>query len=242
MKKIMFGLCFTFVFFIFLRLFVFPQKSALEENVIVDEATPSKTEKISSDTKSSELFPFNFVGADIRNVLRIFSHKTGINIVAFPEVQGIVTMKSNDMSVEQALKVILEAHDCVYIKKGNVIKVLTKEKAAQEPFKTELSTLAESEEFPISNGTKDAHSDTMPSELISFDFKDADIRTVLRIFSHKTKIPITIPPDIQGHVTAKFNNVPWEQALKVILEMHDCIYIKEGSGLKVLIKLRMAKD
>ena len=56
------------------------------------------------------------------------------------------------------------------------------------------------------------------------------------------KVHYGVPPDIQGHVTAKFNNVSWEQALKVILEMHDCIYIKEGSGLKVLIKLRMAKD
>ena len=55
-------------------------------------------------------------------------------------------------------------------------------------------------------------------ELVSFDFKDADIRDVLRILSDISGFNMVISSDVEGTVTLKLDNVPWDQALDVVLE------------------------
>lgn len=96
-------------------------------------------EEISGD--QSGFVSFDFKDADIRNVLRIFSHKTGMNIVASPEVLGSVTVKLNEVAWEKALRTILEMHGFAYVREENVIKVMSQEKVQSEPLKTEIFTM-----------------------------------------------------------------------------------------------------
>ena len=67
----------------------------------------------------------DFREADIRNVLRILSYKSGVNIVPSPEVTGLVTIQLTDVPWEQALSVILETYGYGYERKGNIIIVTT---------------------------------------------------------------------------------------------------------------------
>ncbi len=53
-------------------------------------------------------------------------------------------------------------------------------------------------------------------QLVSFDFKDADIRDVLRIISDISGLNMIIASNVAGTVTLKLTNVPWDQALDVI--------------------------
>ncbi|MBN1869963.1 MAG: type IV pilus secretin PilQ [Candidatus Omnitrophica bacterium] len=95
---------------------------------------------------------FDFRDADIQNVFRILSFKSGVNIVAGPEVTGVVTIKLDDVPWQQALDVILETYGYAYEKKGNIISVTTianlkqrRENAAllaeQEALETKIFTL-----------------------------------------------------------------------------------------------------
>jgi type IV pilus assembly protein PilQ len=68
---------------------------------------------------------FDFRDADIRNVFRILSFKSGVNIVAGPEVTGVVTIKLDDVPWQQALDVILDTYGYAYEKKGSIISVTT---------------------------------------------------------------------------------------------------------------------
>lgn len=115
-----------------------PGNAAPENQATTEE--PAGTEVTSSGDQEG-MVSFDFKDADIRNVLRIFSHKTGINIVAAPEVQGSVTVKLNNVPWEKALKIILEMNNFAYVREENVIKVLTKDRIAQEPLKTEVLAL-----------------------------------------------------------------------------------------------------
>lgn len=115
------------------------QAQVSEETVAT--ATDAGQEVSSSGGDQEGLVTFDFKDADIRNVLRIFSHKTGINIVASPEVQGSVTVKLNNVPWEKALKIILEMNNFAYVREENVIKVLTRDRIAQEPLKTEVIAL-----------------------------------------------------------------------------------------------------
>lgn len=95
---------------------------------------------------------FDFRDADIRNVFRILSYKSGVNIVAGPEVTGVVTIKLDDVPWQQALDVILDTYGYAYEKKGSIISVTTieilkqrRENAAilaeQEALETQIFTL-----------------------------------------------------------------------------------------------------
>ena len=64
---------------------------------------------------------------------------------------------------------------------------------------------------------------------VSFDFRDADIRNVFRILSFKSGVNIVAGPEVTGVVTIKLDDVPWQQALDVIVETYGYAYEKRGS-------------
>lgn len=70
----------------------------------------------------------DFQGADIRNVLQILSYKSGVNIVAGPEVTGLVTIQLTNVPWQDALGVILGTYGYGYEQKGSIITVTTVEK------------------------------------------------------------------------------------------------------------------
>jgi type IV pilus assembly protein PilQ len=70
-------------------------------------------------------------------------------------------------------------------------------------------------------------------EPISLDLKDADIRDVLRTFAELTKLNIAIDPDVKGSVTIRLRDVPWDQALDVILRTNGLGYVLEANILRV---------
>jgi len=55
---------------------------------------------------------------------------------------------------------------------------------------------------------------------ISLDFKDADIQNVLRLIAEVSGQNIVISDAVQGKVTIRLLNVPWDQALDVILRTY----------------------
>jgi type IV pilus assembly protein PilQ len=52
---------------------------------------------------------------------------------------------------------------------------------------------------------------------VSFEFKDIDIHNLLRIIAEISKKNIVVADDVSGKVTIRLRNVPWDQALELIL-------------------------
>ncbi|MFA6358214.1 MAG: hypothetical protein WCY09_06080 [Candidatus Omnitrophota bacterium] len=88
---------------------------------------------------------FDFKEADITNVLKIISYKSGINIVTTPDVIGNVSVRLTDVPWEIALEVILKTYGFGSQRQGNVILVTKIENvakiAAEEPLQTDIITL-----------------------------------------------------------------------------------------------------
>ncbi len=74
-----------------------------------------------------------------------------------------------------------------------------------------------------------------PAELalISLDFKEADIQTVLQALARKAKINIVAGKEIAGLVTIHLDNVTWEQALDTISKTYGFGYEKDGNVILV---------
>jgi type IV pilus assembly protein PilQ len=70
-------------------------------------------------------------------------------------------------------------------------------------------------------------------EPISLDLKDADIRDVLLAFSKLARLNMVIDPEVRGSVTVRLENVPWDQALEVILKVNGLGHVLEGNIVRV---------
>lgn len=74
-----------------------------------------------------------------------------------------------------------------------------------------------------------------PSEenLISLDFKEAEIQTVLQALARKAKVNIVSAKSVTGLVTIYLENVSWEQALNTIVKTYGFGYEKEENVILV---------
>ncbi len=97
----------------------------------------------------------DFKDADIHNVLRILSYKSGVNIVAGKDVEGTVTLRLVDVPWEKALDVVLKTYGFAFERDGNIIRVATVENLGQEPLKTEVFSVSYGKAEEISESIKE---------------------------------------------------------------------------------------
>ncbi|MCH6574718.1 MAG: type IV pilus secretin PilQ [Bacteroidetes bacterium] len=70
-------------------------------------------------------------------------------------------------------------------------------------------------------------------QLVSFDFKDADVRDVLRILADISGFNLIIHSGVRGNITLRLANVPWDQAMDLVLEEKGLGALLEGNILKI---------
>jgi type IV pilus assembly protein PilQ len=68
---------------------------------------------------------------------------------------------------------------------------------------------------------------------VSLDFQGADLRAVLRTFAEISGLNIVIDPTIQGNVDVALRDVPWDQALDIILRANKLGYSVDGTIVRV---------
>jgi len=79
-------------------------------------------------------------------------------------------------------------------------------------------------------------------EPISLNLKDADMKDVLRTFAQLTGLNIAVDPGVGGVVTVDFVDVPWDQALDLILRQNGLTYVLEGNVMRVGTVDRLAAE
>ena len=68
---------------------------------------------------------------------------------------------------------------------------------------------------------------------ISMDFKDADLTNVFRIIAEVSNLNIITADDVKGKVSLRLVNVPWDQALDVVLRSKSLGAAQEGNVLRI---------
>ena len=70
---------------------------------------------------------------------------------------------------------------------------------------------------------------------VTLDFQGADLRAVLRTFAEISNgLNIIIDPSIQGTVDVSLRDVPWDQALDIILRANKLGYSVEGNIVRIV--------
>lgn len=83
----------------------------------------------------------NFKGADIRTVLSYISEVAGVDIVAAPDVKGVIDLRLTDKPWKVALDVIVRNYGFAYEREGNIIRVVTLDQLKQEEVITQAMSL-----------------------------------------------------------------------------------------------------
>src|SRR5688572_21553012 len=76
---------------------------------------------------------------------------------------------------------------------------------------------------------------------ISLDVKDAELHNVLRLLADTGRVNIVVPDDVKGKVTIKLRNVPWTEALDVILRSKGLGREQQGGVIQVDTLERIVK-
>ena len=99
----------------------------------------------------------------------------------------------------------------------------------------DLSAVAEAES--VEEETADKVQEQLPSEpavrRIDLDFHDADILHIFRFFADVSGFNIVIDPRVKGKISMKLVDVPWTQALDIMLKTHNLGKIVEDNIIRI---------
>jgi len=122
-----------------------PAESVPQATQPVEKKDTEQVPAVPESLSVSENVTLDFKEADMQNVLKIISYKSGVNIVTTPDVIGNVTIRLVDVPWERALDVVLKTYGFGYQRQGNVILVTKMDNIskiqAEEPLQTEVFTL-----------------------------------------------------------------------------------------------------
>jgi type IV pilus assembly protein PilQ len=91
--------------------------------------------------------------------------------------------------------------------------------------KVEVSEAKEEAEAPVQG--------KYPGKKISLDFQDADIVPIFRLLADISGYNIVVSPEVKGKLTMKLINVPWDQALDIILKTFSLGKSFEGNIIRI---------
>jgi len=84
---------------------------------------------------------------------------------------------------------------------------------------------------------------TQPSK-ISLDFRDADVRNILKLIAEVSELNMVIGDEVKGRMTIKLVDVSWDEALEVILQSQSLGMVRMGNVIRIasLEKLRKEQE
>ena len=77
---------------------------------------------------------------------------------------------------------------------------------------------------------------------IDLDLKDADIHNILRMLADVGKVNVVTADDVSGTITIRMRNVPWDQALDVVLQAKGLGMVVQGNLIRVAQMAQLQKE
>ncbi len=77
---------------------------------------------------------------------------------------------------------------------------------------------------------------------ISLDLKDADINNVIRLLADVSNLNIVATDDVEGTITLRLFDVPWDQALDIVLQVQSLESVREGNVLRISTIKRLREE
>jgi type IV pilus assembly protein PilQ len=96
--------------------------------------------------------------------------------------------------------------------------------------------------FPLPLQAKGAGPRSFAGRRIDLDFKDADIHNILRLLAEVGGVNVITSDDVTGTVTIRMRDVPWDQALELILQSKGLGMVRRGNIIRVAPLTALEKE
>jgi len=77
---------------------------------------------------------------------------------------------------------------------------------------------------------------------IFLDLKDADVLDIFRLIAEVSGFNVVVDPDVAGRITLRMDNVPWDQALEVILKNQGLGKEIEGNIMRIAANAKLRDE
>ena len=113
----------------------------------------------------------------------------------------------------------------------SVVEVPAPKKAAQATTVSSPGSLQDVDDAPLPD-----EANYYTGQKISLVFDSADIRSILQLIGDVSEMNILASDDVKGSITLRLIDVPWDQALALILETSDLGKIQQGNVMRIMPK------
>ena len=79
-------------------------------------------------------------------------------------------------------------------------------------------------------------------EPISVNLKDVDLRDFFRLIHEISGLNVVVDPGVKGNLTIVLDDVPWDQALDIVLKNNDLDKQLDGNVLRMATKETLRKE
>lgn len=127
---------------------------------------------------------------------------------------------------------------------GNSLLVITSPPNAMEVAKVDMTEGGESTDTPAEEPqsglmTSDsleqfvANNQTFYGRKISVEFDDVEVRDVFKLISDEANVNLILADDVKGKISVKLKNVPWDQALILLMKSKKLGYTRSGNVIRI---------
>jgi dipeptidyl aminopeptidase/acylaminoacyl peptidase len=169
----------------------------------------------------SKTFTGSHVDLDLRETslpaaLRLLGEIAGLEVDIDPTIDGAVTLRLVGVPWDQALEVILASNHLTYSLEDAAVRITKADPSIYGAFPSDETTSGPYTGAPI-----------------DLDVQDEDLGGILRLFADITGLNVVVDPDVEGKVTMKVEDLPWDHVFTLILRSHRLGYALDGNVIRV---------
>ena len=172
----------------------------------------------------------------LENVKRGKTNDARISIRLSQDVPYDITKEGKDIFIDVEKPQGLEAKKGVAVGEVKKEEVKTMDAPAPETLKAGskeaeagLEIKPEAKKTPEEGSSGKVYT----GRKVSLDFKDADIKNILRLIAEVSDLNVIAGDDVTGKITMRLVDVPWDQALDVVLQARGLGMSRVGNVIRV---------
>jgi type IV pilus assembly protein PilQ len=150
------------------------------------------------------------------------------------KIEAIPESKKDEVPVEIKKEEIKKEQEKSLPEMKKMESVLPKAEEKPIPQPEMAKKVAEKKVEEVKKVTEESFFEkTYKGRKVSLDFKDADIKNILRLIAEVSNFNIITGDDVTGKITMRLVDVPWDQALDVILQAKSLGMTKVGNVIRI---------
>jgi beta-lactamase regulating signal transducer with metallopeptidase domain len=87
-----------------------------------------------------------------------------------------------------------------------------------------------------------AQAQVFTGEIISLDLNNTDIRDFFRLIAELSGLNLVLDLDVKGDITVQLKDIPWDQALDIVLRQYNLAGILQGNVLRIATRATAAAE